>query len=130
MPEVIFGQRVQNAIPIVQGLYNQFKAIGVTMPVEDAAFIFYQCKHGDHHLFSTYCEDKLLALPAYANVVALGLGRPKTLEMATLPDFEKIRHWVLNDPAARGDVGRWDISPDLVAAMQIIGDVVSMKLLV
>lgn len=127
MNDLPIGDKVANAIPVIQGLYNQFQTIGVTISIEDVPLIYQNCKRGDHLVFSNYCQDKLLALPAYANVVSLGLDRNKTLAMVTLPDFEFIRDWILNDPAAQFVGGGSGITPTIVSYLTIVNGLVRYK---
>jgi len=122
------AQKAQNMIPVVQGLYDKFQMIGITLPLEDATFILYNnLRDGDHLRFSTYCEDKLLQLPAYENALALGLGKPKTLQMVTLPDYQFIRSWIINDPVAQWDNGGGLQMPNLPQYLVIIDGVVRLR---
>ena len=113
-------------IPYVQAIYNQFEAINITPPLADIPFLIWNSSGsaaGDPLKFSTYCEDKLLALPAYANIVALGLTRNETLAMANLPDYEKIRIWLKNNPLVNQVPGHL-VAVDL---LQVVDNVVSLK---
>jgi hypothetical protein len=98
-------------VPYVQSIFDQFKAIGLTLDINDVPFLIWNSGNaacnGDSLKFNTYCEDRLLALPAYANIIGLGLTRNQTLEMAKLPKFNQIR-----------------VAVDL---LEVIGNVVSVK---
>lgn len=128
MEELPLSEQIDNVMPFIQGLYNQFKTIGITITADDAPMIYQSCHGGSHEVFSKFCEDKLLGLAEYANVVGLGLSRNKTLALVKLPDYEFIRHWILNDPAAqfRGN-SRWGITQDQADSLTIINDVVRYK---